>query len=67
MFDPNKNGLSQAVDCANRIFKDKPGGWIVDYIGIAQRLKNALGNYSGSDRGKTGICQAKALFETWVA
>ena len=55
------HGLMQAIARVNRVFKDKPGGLIVDYIGIAQSLKNALGNYSGGDRGKTGINQAEAI------
>lgn len=55
------HGLMQAIARVNRVFKDKPGGLIVDYIGIAQSLKNALGNYSGGDRGKTGINQAEAV------
>ena len=55
------HGLMQAIARVNRVFKDKPGGLIVDYIGIAQSLKNALGNYSGGDRGKTGITKPKPL------
>ena len=55
------HGLMQAIARVNRVFKDKPGGLIVDYIGIAQSLKNALSNYSGGDRGKTGIDQAEAV------
>jgi type I restriction enzyme R subunit len=55
------HGLMQAIARVNRVFKDKPGGLIVDYIGIAQNLKNALGNYSGGDRDKTGINQAEAV------
>ena len=55
------HGLMQAIARVNRVFKDKPGGLIVDYIGIAQNLKNALGNYSGGDRDKTGISQAEAV------
>ncbi len=55
------HNLMQAIARVNRVFKDKPGGLIVDYIGIAQNLKNALSNYSGGDRGKTGIDQAEAI------
>ena len=55
------HGLMQAIARVNRVFKDKPGGLIVDYIGIAQNLKNALGDYSGGDRDKTGISQAEAV------
>lgn len=54
-------GLMQAIARVNRVFKDKPGGLIVDYIGILQNLKNALVDYSPSDREKTGIDTEKAL------
>lgn len=36
------HGLMQAIARVNRVFRDKPGGLIVDYIGIAQNLKKAL-------------------------
>ena len=39
------HGLMQAIARVNRVFRDKPGGLVVDYIGIAQNLKNALGQY----------------------
>ncbi|MBP9864070.1 type I restriction endonuclease subunit R [Patescibacteria group bacterium] len=43
---PLKNhGLMQAIARVNRVFKDKPGGLIVDYIGIAENLKTALSIY----------------------
>lgn len=43
---PLKNhGLMQAIARVNRVFKDKPGGLIVDYIGIADNLKKALAIY----------------------
>lgn len=40
--------LAQAIARVNRVFKDKPGGLIVDYIGIAQQLKEAYGTYSSA-------------------
>ena len=40
------HGLMQAIARVNRVFRDKPAGLVVDYIGIAQNLKNALGRYS---------------------
>jgi len=55
------HGLMQAIARVNRVFRDKPAGLVVDYIGIAQNLKNALGQYSGSDREQTGIDQAEAV------
>lgn len=54
-------GLMQAIARVNRVFKDKPGGLIVDYIGILQNLKNALADYSPSDRDKTGIDEEQAV------
>jgi type I restriction enzyme R subunit len=45
------HGLMQAIARVNRVFKDKPGGLVVDYIGIATELKDALGTYTG--KGKT--------------
>lgn len=55
------HGLMQAIARVNRVFKDKPGGLIVDYIGIAQNLKKALAQYSKSDRDKTGIDEVEAV------
>ena len=40
------HGLMQAIARVNRVFRDKPAGLVVDYIGIAQNLKSALGQYS---------------------
>jgi type I restriction enzyme R subunit len=48
-------GLMQAIARVNRTFRDKPGGLIVDYIGIAQNLRNALAEYSPSDRDQAGV------------
>ena len=39
----------------NRVYKDKPGGLIVDYLGLADNLKKALAQYTKSDRENTGI------------
>jgi len=43
-------GLMQAIARVNRTFRDKPGGLIVDYIGVATNLRQALAEYSPSDR-----------------
>ncbi len=45
------HNLMQAIARVNRVFKDKPGGLVVDYIGIANELKQALKTYTGS-KGK---------------
>lgn len=45
------HNLMQAIARVNRVFKDKPGGLVVDYIGIANELKLALKNYTDS-KGK---------------
>lgn len=42
------HGLMQAIARVNRVFKDKPGGLIVDYLGLAQELKEALADYTES-------------------
>jgi type I restriction enzyme R subunit len=55
------HGLMQAIARVNRVFRDKEAGLIVDYIGIAQNLKAALGIYSPSDREKTGIDEKLAI------
>jgi len=55
------HGLMQAIARVNRVFRDKPAGLVVDYIGIAQNLKNALGQYSSSDQRQAGIDEAEAV------
>ena len=42
------HGLMQAIARVNRVFRDKPGGLVVDYIGIAAELKQALATYTQS-------------------
>lgn len=56
------HGLMQAIARVNRVYKDKPGGLIVDYIGLADQLKKALSNYTESGgKGKTAIDQDEAV------
>ncbi len=55
------HGLMQAIARVNRVFRDKPAGLVVDYIGVAQNLKDALGQYSGSDQRQAGIDEAEAI------
>ena len=55
------HGLMQAIARVNRVFRDKPAGLIVDYIGIAQNLKSALSQYSNNDRSHAGIDEAEAV------
>jgi type I restriction enzyme R subunit len=55
------HGLMQAIARVNRVFRDKPAGLVVDYIGIAQNLKNALSQYSQHDQDQTGIDEAQAV------
>ena len=55
------HGLMQAIARVNRVFRNKPAGLIVDYIGIAQNLKSALGQYSRDDRRHAGIDEAEAV------
>lgn len=49
----NGHNLMQAIARVNRVFKDKPGGLVVDYLGIADALKHALHTYTASG-GKGG-------------
>jgi type I restriction enzyme R subunit len=42
------HGLMQAIARVNRVFRDKPGGLVVDYLGLADQLKQALATYSES-------------------
>ena len=54
--------LMQAIARVNRVYKDKPGGLIVDYLGIASDLKEALSFYSDSGgKGDPAITQEKAV------
>lgn len=60
-------GLMQAIARVNRTFHDKPGGLVVDYLGIAESLRTALSDYTERDRkkGEVGapIEEALALLE----
>ena len=47
--------LMQAITRVNRTFKDKPAGLVVDYIGIAEDLKEALSNYTKRDRDNQNV------------
>ena len=49
------HNLMQAIARVNRVFKEKQGGLVVDYIGIAENLKQALSEYTESDKQTTGL------------
>ena len=55
------HGLMQAIARVNRVYKDKPGGLVVDYLGIAEHLRLALSNYTERDRDQAGVPQASAV------
>src|SRR5690606_36335657 len=55
------HNLMQAIARVNRVFRDKPGGLIVDYIGIADMLKTALQQYTENDRKTAGIDTDQAV------
>jgi len=56
------HNLMQAISRVNRVYKDKPGGLVVDYLGIASDLKKALSFYSDSGgKGDPAIAQEKAV------
>jgi type I restriction enzyme R subunit len=55
------HGLMQAIARVNRVFKDKPGGLVVDYLGLAHELKAALATYTESGgTGRTAVDQNEA-------
>jgi len=60
-------GLMQAIARVNRTFRDKPGGLVVDYIGIAESLRVALADYTDRDRNRqevgAPVDEALALLE----
>jgi len=49
------HNLMQAIARANRVFRNKPGGLVVDYLGLAVELKKALSQFTQADRRDTGI------------
>jgi type I restriction enzyme R subunit len=56
------HGLMQAIARVNRVFRDKQGGLVVDYLGIADQLKRALHDYTdGGGSGDPVIDQAQAI------
>ena len=56
------HGLMQAIARVNRVFRDKPGGLVVDYLGLAHELKRALAAYTESGgAGETTLDQEQAV------
>jgi type I restriction enzyme R subunit len=56
------HGLMQAIARVNRVFRDKPGGLVVDYIGLAYELKQAIATYTESGgTGRAAIDQEEAV------
>ncbi|MEK7765455.1 MAG: type I restriction enzyme endonuclease domain-containing protein, partial [bacterium] len=55
------HGLVQAIARVNRVFGTKPGGLVVDYLGLAAELKEALAQYTEGDRKMVGISQEDAV------
>ena len=56
------HGLMQSIARVNRVFKDKPGGLVVDYLGLAQELRRALATYTESGgTGQTALYQSEAV------
>ena len=59
------HGLMQAIARVNRVFRDKPGGLVVDYLGLAHELKRALATYTESGgTGRTTVDQSEAVAVT---
>jgi type I restriction enzyme R subunit len=56
------HGLMQTIARVNRVFRDKPGGLVVDYLGLADQLRRALADYTeAGGTGKTAIDQDEAV------
>ena len=55
------HGLMQAIARVNRVFRDKPGGLVVDYLGLAEELRKALADYTEGSRRETGIPKEEAV------
>ncbi|HEX7118420.1 MAG TPA: type I restriction endonuclease subunit R, partial [Longimicrobiales bacterium] len=56
------HGLMQAIARVNRVFRDKPGGLVVDYLGLAHELKAALATYTESGgTGRAALDQDEAV------
>ena len=56
------HGLMQAIARVNRVFKGKPGGLVVDYLGLADELKKALATYTESGgTGRAAVDQEEAV------
>ena len=59
------HGLLQAIARVNRVFKDKPGGLVVDYIGIGEDLRSSLRAYDVADIDEPVIPAAQAVARLW--
>ena len=58
------HSLMQAIARVNRVYRDKPGGLVVDYIGLADSLRRAMADYTESGgQGETTINQEEAVAE----
>ncbi len=56
------HGLMQAIARVNRVFRDKPGGLVVDYLGLSHELKQALATYTESGgTGRTAVDKKEAV------
>lgn len=56
------HGLMQAIARVNRVFRDKPGGLVVDYLGLADQLRQAIATYTESGgKGTASIDQAESV------
>ena len=56
------HGLMQAIARVNRVFRDKPGGLVVDYLGLSHELKQALATYTESGgTGQTAVEKGEAI------
>ena len=68
VYKPMKGyNLMQAIARVNRVFKDKEGGLVVDYVGIASALKDAMNDYTSRDKKNYGDTDvAKAAYPKFI-
>ena len=58
------HGLMQAIARVNRVWGDKPGGLVVDYLGIGAELRTALAQYTAKDRDQVRLDLDEAVRQT---
>ena len=60
------HGLMQAIARVNRVFKDKPAGLVVDYLGLAEQLRTALVTYDGPGKGEKPMVEVDVALTVFM-